>query len=152
FTPKDGTVRVMVRGVESGVRIEVSDTGKGIAQDVLPKIFERFHQADPSTTRAEGGLGLGLAIVRHIVELHGGTVEANSPGLGGGTGVVVTLPYADARGIGARVFAHADAAPASPEPRLDDLRLLVVEDDSDALAAISAVLQRAGAHVESVRS
>jgi signal transduction histidine kinase len=154
FTPRDGTVRVSVRSTDTGVRIEVADTGMGIAPDVLPKIFERFHQADPSTTRSEGGLGLGLAIVRQIVELHGGTVEAMSPGLGGGTTMIVNLPPAEARGLSAvRTMAGSTARPVLSEPpSLSRLRLLIVEDDPDALEAISAVLQRSGASVTSVRS
>lgn len=152
FTPRDGTVRVALRGTDSSVRIEVSDTGKGIAPEVLPKIFDRFHQADPSPTRSESGLGLGLTIVRHIVELHGGTVEARSPGLGGGATIAASFPYAEARGLRSQVSGAASEPILPPPPSLAGLRLLVVEDDPDALEAISALLQRSGAQVTSVRS
>lgn len=152
FTPRDGRVRVTLRGNDFGARVEVSDTGKGIAPDVLPKIFERFHQADPSPTRSEGGLGLGLAIVRHIVEMHGGTVEAKSPGLGQGTTMIVNLPFAEARGFSSQVSGAASEPILPPPPSLSGVRLLVVEDDPDALEAISTVLRRSGAVVTSVRS
>ncbi|MEH2207468.1 MAG: PAS domain S-box protein [Nostoc sp.] len=92
FTPKGGRVDVQLECVESYVQIRVSDTGAGIAAEFLPHVFERFRQADSSSTRSHGGLGLGLAIVRHLVELHGGTVSAESPGIGQGATFVVSLP------------------------------------------------------------
>ncbi|WP_375495901.1 PAS domain S-box protein [uncultured Nostoc sp.] len=92
FTPKGGRVDVQLERIESCVQIQVSDTGGGIAAEFLPHVFERFRQADSSTTRSHGGLGLGLAIVRHLVELHGGTVCAKSPGIGQGATFVVSLP------------------------------------------------------------
>ncbi|MGE5178592.1 MAG: response regulator [Bacteroidota bacterium] len=152
FTPRDGTVRVSVRGTDSGVVIEVSDTGMGIASESLSKIFERFQQVDPSTTRSQSGLGLGLSIVRHIVELHGGTVEAKSPGLGGGATMTVNLPYAEARGLASQISGGASMPLLPPPPGLQGTHVLVVEDDPDALEAISAVLKRAGAEVTSVKS
>ncbi|MFW9264371.1 PAS domain S-box protein [Nostoc sp. CALU 546] len=92
FTPKGGRVDVQLERIESYVEIRVSDTGGGIAAEFLPHVFERFRQADSSTTRSHGGLGLGLAIVRHLVELHGGTVSAESPGIGQGATFVISLP------------------------------------------------------------
>ncbi|MEH1861720.1 MAG: PAS domain S-box protein [Nostoc sp.] len=92
FTPKGGRVDVQLEHIESYVQIRVSDTGGGIAAEFLPHVFERFRQADSSSTRSHGGLGLGLAIVRHLVELHGGTVLAESPGIGKGATFVVSLP------------------------------------------------------------
>ncbi|MEH1816751.1 MAG: PAS domain S-box protein [Nostoc sp.] len=92
FTPKGGRVDVQLECIESYVQIRVSDTGGGIAAEFLPHVFERFRQADSSSTRSHGGLGLGLAIVRHLVELHGGTVSAESPGIGQGATFVVSLP------------------------------------------------------------
>src|SRR5206468_591861 len=92
FTPKGGRVAVWLEVVDSRAEIVVSDTGKGIGADFLPHIFERFRQADSTSTRAHSGLGLGLAIVRDLVELHGGTVRAESRGEGQGTTFRVTLP------------------------------------------------------------
>ncbi|MEH1947868.1 MAG: PAS domain S-box protein [Nostoc sp.] len=92
FTPKGGRVDVQLECIESYVQIRVSDTGAGIAAEFLPHVFERFRQADSSSTRSHGGLGLGLAIVRHLVELHGGTVSVESPGIGQGATFVVSLP------------------------------------------------------------
>ena len=92
FTPKHGRVQVRLERVNSHVEIVVSDTGIGIRPDFLPYVFERFRQADAGTTRKTGGLGLGLAIVRHIVEMHGGTVEASSAGEGQGATFRVRLP------------------------------------------------------------
>lgn len=152
FTPPGGTVRVSVRATPTGVDIEVADTGKGISPESLPRIFERFHQADPSTTRAEGGLGLGLAIVRHIAELHGGAAEARSPGVGGGTTVIVHLPRAETQSTAMRAPAAVTELVLPAPPGLDGVRVLVVEDDADALEAISTVLQRSGADVTAARS
>jgi signal transduction histidine kinase len=92
FTPKGGHVSLRLERADSHVEINVSDTGQGIGKDFLPFVFDRFRQADGSTTRMHGGLGLGLAIVRHLVELHGGTVEVESPGIGQGATFKVRLP------------------------------------------------------------
>jgi signal transduction histidine kinase len=92
FTPKGGTVDVRLESMNSRVEFHVRDTGVGIAAEFLPYVFERFRQADSSSTRSHGGLGLGLAIVRHLVELHGGTVRAESPGIGQGATFIVNLP------------------------------------------------------------
>ena len=92
FTPKGGRVQVLLERVNSHVEISVIDTGMGIRPEFLPHVFERFRQADASTTRRHGGLGLGLAIVKQLVELHGGTVRAKSPGEGQGSTFVVSLP------------------------------------------------------------
>src|SRR5207249_4492028 len=92
FTPAGGRVEVRLERVESNLQIKVSDTGQGISSDFLPLVFDRFHQADTSSTRRQSGLGLGLAIVRHLVELHGGSVYAESPGEGCGATFTVRLP------------------------------------------------------------
>src|SRR5262249_5485250 len=96
FTPQGGQVEVALSQADGFVRLTVSDTGIGINSKFLPHVFERFRQADSSTIRRHGGLGLGLAIVKHIVELHGGSVWADSPGLGAGTSFHVSLPIASA--------------------------------------------------------
>jgi signal transduction histidine kinase len=103
FTPAGGCVEVKVQGGGSQIQITVRDTGRGIAPEFLPHVFKRFAQEDPSPSRAHGGLGLGLAIVRHLVELHGGTVEADSPGLGQGSHFTVWLPVLKGGGRDARI-------------------------------------------------
>jgi len=146
FTPKGGRIEVRVEGDGAGVRIQVRDTGKGIEAAFLPHIFERFRQGDSSTTRAEGGLGLGLAIVRHLVELHGGTVEAESHGPGTGATFTVRL----SRDAIQPTPGAAVSAVSSPTPRpialptLAGVRVLVVDDEPDARDAVSAVLRQCG--------
>jgi signal transduction histidine kinase len=95
FTARGGRVQVLLRRLDSNVEISVADTGIGIAPEFLPHVFERFRQADASSTRSYGGLGLGLSIVKHVVELHGGTVQARSPGEGRGATFAVQLPRID---------------------------------------------------------
>jgi CheY-like chemotaxis protein len=142
--------------VNSHVEIIVSDTGPGIAPDVLPFIFDRFRQADSSSTRAHSGLGLGLALVKHLVELHGGSVDVQSPGEGKGATFVVRLPLAIAEiPAGPRPRLHPTAQTIEvlpPGPRLDGLRVLVVDDDPDALNLASAILTDAGATVRTCLS
>ena len=156
FTPKGGRVQVRLQRVNSHVEIIVSDTGPGIAPDVLPFIFERFTQADSSSTRAHSGLGLGLALVKHLVELHGGSVDAQSPGEGKGATFVVRLPLTIAEipaGLRPRLHPTAPTIEALlPGPRLDGLRVLVVDDDPDALNLASAILTDAGAAVRTCLS
>ena len=152
FTSKDGKVQVTLERVNSHVEITVSDTGIGIKPEFLPHVFERFRQADAATTRAYGGLGLGLSIVKHLVELHGGTVEVTSRGEGLGATFSVHLPLS-------AVHRHADAAerahPRTPtaEPvefkhsDLSGIKVLVVDDETDARALIARVLQECDANV-----
>ena len=151
FTPKGGRVQVSLQRVNSHVEIVVSDSGQGIAPDILPAIFERFRQADSSSTRVHSGLGLGLALVKHLVELHGGTVVARSAGEGKGATFVVKLPLAIAEippGPVPRVHPTAPAVDSVPGgARLDGLRVLVVDDDPDALDLATAILGGAGAAV-----
>jgi signal transduction histidine kinase len=151
FTPRGGTVRVEVHESDSQATIRVTDTGRGIPAPFLPHVFERFRQADSSTTRAEGGLGLGLAIVRHIVELHGGSVRAESPGDGLGASFTVTLPLPAVRMIPDRRGMREKLRPVELE-RLDHLRVLVVDDDGDAREAISAMLEARGGTVTTADS
>jgi PAS domain S-box-containing protein len=145
FTPAGGTVTVSADLRGAHVVLEVRDTGAGIAGDFLPHVFERFRQADASTTRAQRGLGLGLAIVRHVVELHGGSVEAESQGLGHGATFRVRLP-AHRPERSARP-APPRAADPSPRPavRLDGRRVLLVDDDADTLTLLATVLRESGA-------
>ena len=156
FTPKGGQVQVHLQRVNSHVEIVVSDTGEGIAPDVLPFIFERFWQGDRSSTRSHAGLGLGLALVKHLVELHGGTVVAQSPGVGRGATFVVTLPLTIAQLPPEAVRRVHPTAASAEAPhvgaRLDGLRVLVVDDDPDAVDLMSAILTGAGAVVSGARS
>jgi signal transduction histidine kinase len=149
FTPKNGRVTLRVSPVGSGVQIEVSDTGIGIDESMLPHIFERFRQVDSSTTRAEGGLGLGLALVRHFVELHGGTVEARSDGLGRGSTFVVRLPPPPppSSAIRTDTVPGLRAKPRQKLPSLAGIRILVVDDESDGREAVALVLEQCGALV-----
>jgi signal transduction histidine kinase/ActR/RegA family two-component response regulator len=156
FTPKGGRVQVHLLRVNSHVEIVVSDTGQGIAPEVLPFIFDRFRQGDSSSTRAHTGLGLGLALVRHLVELHGGAVVAESGGEGKGATFIVKLPLSIAQipsGPEPRVHPTAAALPLpSHAARLDGLSVLVVDDEPDALDLASAILSTAGAVVKTCAS
>ncbi len=152
FTPRGGRVRVALDGDGSLARIVVSDTGKGVSPDFLPYIFDRFRQADSTTTRRHGGLGLGLAIVRHLVELHGGTVGVESAGDGCGATFTVCLPIAAVRhGDHGRPRFPAEQAPERL-PVLEGLCVLVVDDQADARESVTAVLEERGAHVVVVAS
>jgi CheY-like chemotaxis protein len=153
FTPKDGRVHVGLERVDSHVEIGVSDTGEGIEPAFMPFLFDRFEQHDASTTRTHTGLGLGLAIVRHIVEAHGGTVHAKSDGRGRGALFTVALPLMVARGAEQpdrrHPTANVDEARAArhSSPRLDGLRLLVVDDEPESSEVIAMILSDAGADV-----
>jgi signal transduction histidine kinase len=153
FTPKGGLVRLRLYGAHSHVKIVVSDTGQGIAPEVLDHVFERFRQADSSSTRTHGGLGLGLALVKHLVELHGGTVLAESAGTGRGATLIVTLPVAAADVSEEREKRSLSGAqpiqPIAGTARLDGARVLVVDDDGDAVKLAEAILAAAGAQVRS---
>ena len=155
FTPEGGRVDVRLECVDSHLELTVRDTGRGIAPEFLPYLFERFRQADPSSTRALGGLGLGLAIVRHLVELHGGTVEAESAGEGKGTTVRVRMPFRvathDASGPERAHVARETPAGGELAP-LGGLRVLVVDDEPDTCDVLEAVLREAGADVRTCRS
>jgi PAS domain S-box-containing protein len=154
FTPKGGSVQVRLQRVASQIEITVKDSGQGIDPALLPNVFDRFLQADSSTTRAHGGLGLGLSIVRELVELHGGTVSAHSPGIGEGATFRVLLPLLSVHHQRAEVeiVTPLDLNTTTHEPLLSDVRVLVVDDEPDALKLVSAVLTTRGAEVVSVGS
>ena len=156
FTPKKGRVQVRLERVNSHVEIVVSDTGMGISPDFLPYVFDRFRQAEAGTTRKTGGLGLGLAIVRHIVEMHGGTVEASSAGEGKGATFRVRLPL---------MIVHPETVQTRREhPRterrealtglgdLSGVRVFAIDDEEDALTLLRVVLEAAGAEVTTLNS
>ena len=153
FTPEGGRVEVKLTQIEHQVQIKVTDTGKGIVPDFLPYVFEHFRQEDGATTRKFGGLGLGLAIVRQLVELHGGRVFAESPGEGQGATFTVSLPLLnDDSRRQEEEERHSAVSPAlSPLP-LAGLRILVVDDEPDSLEFVAFVLEEAGAEVISVSS
>jgi CheY-like chemotaxis protein len=151
FTPKGGKVRVMLDREGSRTRIEVTDNGQGIDQELLPYVFDRFRQAESSTRQNLGGLGLGLSIVKHIVELHGGTVGAKSDGEGRGATFIVHLPIPALRISDApQRDESANREDAALERRraavrLDGLRVLVVDDEADGRRLIGKVLADVGA-------
>jgi signal transduction histidine kinase/ActR/RegA family two-component response regulator len=162
FTPKGGRVGVSLGREGSDVLIRVSDTGQGISPEFLPYVFERFRQADGSTTRQHGGLGLGLAVVRHLVEQHGGHVSAESKGEGLGSTFTITLPLAAVRAgtaradgegaAGRRPHGAASARTTGELEPLAGVRVLVVDDQPDARELLAMVLERAGAVVATAAS
>ena len=155
FTPKGGSVTVRLAEVDSDVQIEVTDTGIGIPGDFLPFVFDRFRQADSSMSRRHNGLGLGMAIVRHLVELHGGTVTVESPGENQGTTFRLRLPkhtgaVPDEVTPPGRTL--PDELPLTDLERLNGVHVLIVEDDDDSRNVLALLLQRLGALVEAVPS
>ncbi len=156
FTPKGGHVKVRLQRIASQVELTISDTGQGIAPEFLLHVFERFRQSDSSSTRRHGGLGLGLSIVRQLVELHGGRVTVESPGEGEGTSFKVTLPllsvHPELSDVDMTRTSIASRALTAWQPSLANLRVLVVDDEPDALELIAAVLKGRGAEVVSVES
>jgi PAS domain S-box-containing protein len=153
FTPEKGRVQVSLERVDSHIQITVNDTGKGIAPEFLPFIFDRFRQADQTTTRRQGGLGLGLSIVRQLVELHGGRVRAESAGAGRGASFIVRLPTAIAasESVGEEQIRAARAEKEQIEMPcehdLGGLRILVVDDEADSRRLVCVVLEQCGAEV-----
>ena len=151
FTPEGGRIEVRLERLDSHARLTVSDSGQGISPEFLPQVFDRFRQADSSTTRGYGGLGLGLAIVRHLVELHGGTVHAESQGAGQGTTFSATFPLLAVR-LEPAVMAHNGKDLCNRSPALNGLRVLVVDDEADTRLIISTVIARTGAEVKACQS
>jgi len=156
FTPRGGGVIVSLHRVESHLEVTVSDTGLGIAPEFLPHVFDRFRQADATTTRAFGGLGLGLAIVRQLVELHGGTVRVESEGDGHGATFTVSLPLAAVRGAISDTGSAQRPEFKLPEvecpPELNELHVLIVDDDADTCDLLQVILESCGARVKTARS
>lgn len=162
FTPAGGRIEIRLEELDGQIQLRVSDTGIGISPDFLPFVFDRFRQADSSTTRTHGGLGLGLALVRYLAELHGGMVEAESRGEGHGATFIVTLPLVTSE--------SADAAASSPDlardsqsssrekptsgsyPKLDGLRVLVVDDEEDTRRMLKILFESCGAEVRTATS
>ncbi|HZY20266.1 MAG TPA: ATP-binding protein [Ramlibacter sp.] len=146
FTPRGGRVAVALRGLAGHAEIVVEDTGSGIPATFLPHLFERFRQADGSITRRHGGLGLGLSIVRHLVELHGGTVRAESAGEGRGARFTIRLPLAQET-AGAAVASATRAEVPTAAPQLAGIRVVVVDDEADARDLLRRLLEDCGAQV-----
>ena len=149
FTPRGGHVEVRLEPVESSACITVTDSGEGISQDFLPYIFDRFRQADSTFTRLHGGLGLGLAIVRHLVEMHGGSVSADSPGRGKGSTFSVSFPLAATR-WSSRVAPEVPAdwrLAEGGDANLAGLRIMIVDDELDTRELLVAMLEQRGAEV-----
>lgn len=155
FTPKGGSVEVRLQRTNSHVEIVVSDTGQGISAHFLPYVFDRFQQENSTTTRVHGGLGLGLSIVRHLVELHGGSVQAFSSGEGLGATFIVNLPLPVVRDASPIEQVHSTAdkeAPSDSSPVLEGLHILLVDDEADVRELMTTILTECGAQVTAVAS
>ncbi len=156
FTPRGGKVQVLLRRVNSHIEMTVTDSGQGISSEFLPFIFERFRQADATTTRRHGGLGLGLSIAKQLIDLHGGSIEAQSPGEGQGSTFIVRLPLVavhptDGNG-GIRPESVRAPLEGDRKPDLTGLRILVVDDEPDSRDLIKRVLQSCHAEVKTAAS
>jgi CheY-like chemotaxis protein/two-component sensor histidine kinase len=152
FTPRGGRVQVLVQCLDSAVELTIADTGQGIPKDFQPHVFERFRQADGGINRARGGLGLGLSIVRQLVELHGGSASVFSEGEGRGASFTVRLPLSVTR-------RRETDPPLSPVPsahpppgELSGLHLLIVDDEEDTREMLAMVLEASGARVSQASS
>jgi CheY-like chemotaxis protein/anti-sigma regulatory factor (Ser/Thr protein kinase) len=148
FTPADGRIDIVLERVNSHVEVSVEDTGIGIKPEFLAFVFDRFRQADPTITRRHGGLGLGLSIVKHLAELHGGNVRVKSPGEGQGSTFIIALPISVVRKdepAHGRQYSFADADLASFElPMLTNMTALVVDDEADARYLIQRLIEERG--------
>lgn len=151
FTPSGGSIEVALRPVDAGLELTVRDNGQGIAPETLPHIFDRFKQAESSFARSHGGLGLGLAIVRHLIDLHGGQVSAESAGLGRGATFRVFLPYMD-QPVAATSPRRASQPPLASANVLEGLGVLLVDDDDDGREVTAMLLRQHGARVETASS
>jgi PAS domain S-box-containing protein len=156
FNSRGGSIEVRLQRLNSHVQIIVSDTGQGIRPDFLPFVFERFRQADGSITRAHGGLGLGLSIVRQLVELHGGTIRVESAGAGLGATFTVDIPLRAVQDVERKpellAASTEEAASIECSPVLKNARVLIVDDEADARAVLTTIIKRCGAEVMAVGS
>jgi signal transduction histidine kinase/CheY-like chemotaxis protein len=156
FTPRGGRVQVRLERIDSHVEIVVSDTGSGIQPEFLPFVFDRFRQADATTTRQHGGMGLGLSIVRHLVELHGGEVRVDSDGENQGATFTITLPLIPIYQRQREERVHPRASDSLPQvehsDRLEGLKVLVVDDEMDTCELLNAMLTKCGAEVTTATS
>lgn len=156
FTPKGGEIEVKLERGDSQTRIVVKDNGQGISKEFLPFVFERFTQADGTTARKYGGLGLGLAIVRHLVEMHGGAIKVESAGINKGTAFTVNLPFKAVQIIEAGGDEFLPSFPSDDEtedyPKFEGARILVVDDEADARFLLTTMIENCGASVASAAS
>jgi PAS domain S-box-containing protein len=152
FTPEDGQITVRLRKSAAGAEFTVTDTGVGIRPEFLPHIFDRFQQADQSITRRFGGLGLGLSIVKHLVELHGGTIAAESAGIGQGASFTIVLPSSAGASVGDARSGDRPMDALQPHDSLNGIRILVVEDEPDTCDFLDRFLRGYGAEVVVARS
>jgi PAS domain S-box-containing protein len=155
FTPKKGRVHVVIKRIDSHVAIDVTDTGQGIAPEFLGQVFDRFRQGDATTTRRHGGLGLGLSIVKHLTELHGGSVHVASQGPGLGATFTLCLPLQPVRHepeVDAELRRNAAVDNAAIEINLGGVKVLVVDDEEDSVGTITRILERHGAEVRGAYS
>jgi CheY-like chemotaxis protein len=154
FTPKGGRIHVVIQRVNSHVEVSVADNGQGVAPEFLAHVFDRFRQADGTTTRRHGGLGLGLSIVKHLVELHGGNVRVASEGKGKGSTFIVSFPLQPARdeSIKAGLESGARLDEQAFKPDLTGVKVLVVDDEEDSVAIVQRLLERRGAEVRGTHS
>ncbi|MDX6696507.1 MAG: hypothetical protein QOF02_4110 [Blastocatellia bacterium] len=153
FTPEDGRIEVRLTRAGGEARISISDTGDGISPEFLPYVFDRFRQANSSTTREHSGLGVGLALVKYLVKLHGGTASVESPGEGLGTTFIINLPLIPEQQAEASAPpVNIEATPAICLEEIDGLRVLVVDDDVDSCEIIALALRKCGVEVRSANS
>jgi CheY-like chemotaxis protein len=152
FTSSGGRVLLTLHRVNSSVEVRVTDTGQGISRDFLPFVFDRFRQADSTTTRQHGGLGLGLAIARHLVEIHGGSISAQSAGEGHGSTFTLRLPLMDSVVKSVGLDEQQPLETRHPQQTLSGLRVLVVDDDADTLQLMKTALTSRQAKVTAVSS
>ncbi len=155
FTPKGGRVHVVIERCNSHVDISISDNGQGIALEFLPYVFDRFRQADPSSTRRHGGLGIGLSIAKHLTELHGGGVRVASGGVGKGATFTVSLPLQSVRHVPeelAQTQRYVEMDEAAMPADLQGVKVLVVDDERDSLEIVKRILGHAGAEVRTAAS